>query len=144
MGRTSFLWAAGFVVLGLLSLAASRAVEAGGAFHVEARTSYVYGPEAVFLVFAVVYLALEHFRRGRRRRLLGRLHFWFTFAGMNLFLLPVHVLPFAGMPRRFTDYPDAFSAWNDISSAGYVVTLAAQLFFVAVLIDAFRREPDLG
>jgi cytochrome c oxidase subunit I len=120
------------------------AIDAGDTFYIAPRASFIYAPEAAFLVFAATYFALEQARRGRHRRLLGQLHFWTTFVGVNLFLLPVHVLPLAAMPRRFTDYPDAFSTWNDISAIGWVATLAAQLFFVAVVIDAFRREPIPG
>jgi cytochrome c oxidase subunit 1 len=46
------------------------------------------------------------------------------------------------MPRRYSDYPDAFTFWNQISSFGYAVTLVGVGVFLLMLVEAaIRRRP---
>jgi cytochrome c oxidase subunit 1 len=97
-----------------------------------------------FATFAGVYRALEALRRGRHRRRLGAAHFALTFIGVNLIFLPQHLLVLAPGLAAAAPEPSAFALLNGVSTAGYVLTLAGLAFFVAVLLDALRREADLG
>ncbi len=147
LGRTSFLWAAGFVVLAAVegfAVLAADDVSANATFFagyfVISHTGLVLPLWAASLVFALVYLALETGDRGRRRQRLGGLHFAFTAGGGLLVLAPVMML--AIQPGLADEGVESFRQLNRIASLGYLIVLLAQLFFVAVLIDAFRRAPD--
>ena len=48
--------------------------------------------------------------------LLGQLHFWIFFIGVNILFFPMHFLGAEGMQRRVPDYADAFAHWNHVAT----------------------------
>ncbi|CAB5296854.1 unnamed protein product [Rhizophagus irregularis] len=61
--------------------------------------------------------------------LLGKIHFWTFFIGVKLTFMPMHSLVLARMPRRISDYPDAFAGWNMVASFGSVISLVSTFPF---------------
>jgi len=100
-------------------------------YYVVAHFHYVLSMGAVFGMFAGWYYWIQKISGLNYPEILGKIHFWLFFLGVNLTFFPMHFLGLAGMPRRVPDYPDAFSAWNNFSSFGsYFSTLSALLFIV--------------
>jgi heme/copper-type cytochrome/quinol oxidase subunit 1 len=144
---------AGLVVLAGLTAASAAALGRTGAMPTPGdRASYYVVTHVHLLVlaalgsalFAGVYRALEALRRGRHRRTLGAWHFGLTFVGVNLIFLPQHLTVLTPGLAAATSGGRAFALLQGIAMSGYVLALAGLAFFAAVLLDALRREADLG
>jgi cytochrome c oxidase subunit 1 len=95
---------------------------------------------AVFAIFAGWYYWIAKITGCMYSEVLGRIHFWSTFIGVNVCFFPMHFLGLAGMPRRIPDYPDAYNSWNTIASMGSFITMASTAFFVYVIFDTFTSN----
>jgi cytochrome c oxidase subunit 1 len=62
--------------------------------------------------------------------------FFIIFVGVNLTFFPIHYLGLAGMPRRYSDYPDFYSTWNVLARIGSVISVVSVLFIVFILWEA--------
>jgi cytochrome c oxidase subunit 1 len=56
----------------------------------------------------------------------------------------MHFLGAAGMPRRISDYPDAFAGWNFVASIGSYITAASTLLFIYIVFDTLRNGQRVG
>jgi len=63
------------------------------------------------------------------------------FIGVNMIFFPQHFLGLDGMPRRIPDYTPAFEPWNEISTYGYMVTIAGMAIFFVNLIYSLLAGP---
>jgi cytochrome c oxidase subunit 1 len=149
--KTPMLWAMGFIFLFTLGGVTGVVLANAGidyslhdTYYVVAHFHYVLSLGAVFAIFAGFYYWFEKMWGVKYREWLGAAHFWITFVGVNLIFFPQHFLGLQGMPRRYVDYPEAFTYWNKVSSIGYVVTLVGVGVFLMVLLDAmvFRRRAE--
>jgi heme/copper-type cytochrome/quinol oxidase subunit 1 len=99
---------------------------------------------AVFAIFAGFYYWIGKILGLNYNEVLGKIHFWTTFIGVNVCFFPMHFLGLAGMPRRIPDFPDAYSQWNTIASYGSFITIIAVVFFVYVVYDIFKSNERVG
>jgi cytochrome c oxidase subunit 1 len=92
---------------------------------------------AVFAIFAGWYYWIGKIIGNNYPEILGKIHFWGTFIGVNLCFFPMHFLGLAGMPRRIPDYPDSYAPWNNIASLGSFITMASTVLFVYIVYLTF-------
>jgi cytochrome c oxidase subunit 1 len=110
-------------------------------YYVVAHFHYVLSMGAVFGIFAGWYYWIGKMTGLQYPEILGQVHFWLFFLGVNITFFPMHFLGLAGMPRRIPDYPDAYAGWNAIASFGsYISTISVILFLVIVYLTLTQGE----
>jgi len=65
-----------------------------------------------------------------------KVQFFVIFVGVNLTFFPIHFLGLAGIPRRYSDYPDSYLYWNRIARMGSVVTTVSVIMFLFILWES--------
>ena len=88
---------------------------------------------AVFALFSGWYFWIPKILGLDYNILYSKAHFWVLFTGVNLTFFPQHFLGLQGMPRRISDYPDAFTGWNFVSSVGSIVSVVATALFLHIV-----------
>jgi cytochrome c oxidase subunit 1 len=109
-------------------------------YYVVAHFHYVLSRGAVFGIFAGFYYWVGKVTGLQYSEVLGKIHFWVFFVGVNRTFFPRHFLGLAGRPRRVPDFPDARSDWNLLASFGSLVSAFGALLFFVVLYDRFTSK----
>src|SRR5690349_10146997 len=145
--RAPLLWAIGFILLFTIGGVTGVVLANAGVdrvlqdtYYVVAHFHYVLSLGAVFAIFAGWYYWFPKITGYMYNETLAKLHFWTMFVGVNLAFFPMHFLGLAGMPRRYVDYPDAFSGWNYVASIGSYISAAGLVIFFYGLVTAFMRK----
>jgi len=145
--KTPLYFAIGFIALftiggvtGVMLANAGADVALHDTYYVVAHFHYVLSMGAVFAIFAASYYWFKKITGRDYNEVLGQVHFWFTFVGVNLTFFPMHFLGLAGMPRRIPDYPDAFCFWNLIASFGSLITFIGLIFFIYNVVESIQRK----
>jgi cytochrome c oxidase subunit 1 len=109
-------------------------------YYVVGHFHYVLSMGAVFGIFAGFYFWFQKMTGLVIHNLLGTLHFWTFFFGVNVTFFPMHFLGLAGMPRRIPDYPDAYAGWNFISSFGSNISIISLILFFYIVFISLSPE----
>jgi cytochrome c oxidase subunit 1 len=150
--KTPMLWAIGFIFLfvvgGVTGVVLSNAgvdTSLHDTYYVVAHFHYVLSLGAVFGIFCGFYYWFPKMTGREIPEIFGQAHFWLQFIGVNILFFVQHFLGLQGMPRRYVDYPEAFSYWNNISSIGAYISGFSILVFLAgvfyALVLSRKRAP---
>jgi cytochrome c oxidase subunit I len=141
--KTPMVWAIGFIFMFTVGGVTGVVLANGGVddymqdtYYVVAHFHYVLSLGAVFSLFAGFYYWFPKMSGRMYSELLGQLHFWMFFIGVNILFFPMHFLGLQGMPRRYPDYPDAYALWNHVATVGYFIMAVSMLIFFGNILWA--------
>ncbi len=157
--HTPMLWVVGgavtFAIGGLANAVATRSLArilatntgADGTLHdtyyVVGHLHYALSLAVVFVFFAAWYYLFPKLTGYAYSELLGRIHFWLSFIGVIITLVPPSLLV-APTLQRPTDVADLLRDWNLVVRIGSYIAATGILVFISNMVLSFLRRRPAG